>query len=48
MLEQEAHVRGEGAEECKKNSELKHRLVFREKSGTESGVLPPPLVRAIG
>jgi hypothetical protein len=41
MLEQEAHVRGKGAEEGKKNSELKHRLEFREKSGTKRAVFSP-------
>jgi hypothetical protein len=30
VLEQEAHVRREGAKNCKKNSELKHWPTFRE------------------
>jgi hypothetical protein len=41
MLEQKAHVRGERAEESKKNSELKHRLGCREKSGTGEAVFSP-------
>jgi hypothetical protein len=48
MLEQKGHVRGEGAEECKKDSELKQGLDSEKSLGPRGGVLPPPLVRAIG
>jgi hypothetical protein len=41
MLEQKAHIRREGTEQRKENSELKHRLGFREKSGTEKRCSPP-------
>jgi hypothetical protein len=41
MLEQEAHVRREGAQEGKKNSELKHRLGCREKSRDREAVFSP-------
>jgi hypothetical protein len=48
MLEQEADVRGERAEDGKKNSELKHRLDSEKSLGLCRGVLFPPRVRAIG
>jgi hypothetical protein len=41
MLEQEAHVRGEGAKQGKKYSELKHRLEFREKIWDREAVFSP-------
>jgi hypothetical protein len=41
MLEQEAHVRGEGAKESEKNSELKHRRGFSEKVWDRTAVFSP-------
>ena len=48
MLEQEADVRRERAEDGKKNSELKHRLNSEKSLGLRRGVLSPTAVRAIG
>jgi hypothetical protein len=41
MLEQKAHVRGKGTEECKKNSELKHWLWIQRKIWDREAVFSP-------